>query len=93
MPYSDRGIIYCDKFKKSISIRHALHNIFEKSGVSRDQGKSPNAIVREALEEWCQRHANTKWEPGFFDFEPILDVPNFNEYRKEFKSIDEDPLA
>lgn len=60
--------------------------------VAKIQGKTRNAIVREALEEWYERHAISHWEPGFFDFEPISDLPDFSNYRLEFKPLKEDPL-
>lgn len=35
-----------------------------------------------------------KWEPNFFDFEAVQDVPDFSIYRKDFKAFKEqDPLA
>jgi len=64
------------------------------TNVAHALGKTRNAIVREAIEEWCNKHAPTQWEPGFFDFEPITDCPNFSQYRHEFeKQPSEDPLA
>lgn len=34
------------------------------------------------------------WEPHFFDFEAITDLPDFSMYRKEFKALkNQDPLA
>lgn len=45
---------------------------------------SKNSIVREALEEWINRHnLHSSWPPHFFDFEPIKEVPHFSAYRKE----------
>lgn len=60
------------------------------AAVAKIQGKTRNAIVREAIEEWCERHAISQWEPGFFDFEPIPNTPDFSEYRNEFKTSNED---
>lgn len=37
-------------------------------------------------------HAVTLWEPGFFDFEPIKDCPDFTQYRYELEHPSEDPL-
>jgi hypothetical protein len=54
--------------------------------------RSRNSIVNEALEEWLNKHASTEWPKGFFDFEPINDVPNFKDLRSNLKSFLEDPL-
>lgn len=63
------------------------------SKVSKSLRRSRNSIITEALEEWLDRHASEKWPKGFFDFEPIQDVPDFKSYRKELKKeIFEDPL-
>ncbi len=55
-------------------------------------GKTRNAIFREAIEEWYKNHMNKQWEPGFFDFKPITDCPDFTQYRHELKKPNEDPL-
>lgn len=69
------------------------NNLAERiMAVVQTQGKSRNAIIREALEEWCDRHVSVEWEPGFFDFEPIKNLPDFSHYRTELKSVDDDPL-
>ena len=53
--------------------------------------RSRNSIISEAVEEWLHRHTN-EWPQGFFDFDPIKDVPDFKKYRKDLKKISKDPL-
>lgn len=54
--------------------------------------RSRNSIITEALEEWLDRHSASSWPKGFFDFEPIEDVPDFKKMRGDLKEISEDPL-
>mgnify|MGYP003394651694 CR=1 FL=1 len=54
--------------------------------------RSRNSIISEALEQWLERYQKSKWPKGFFDFEPLEDLPDFKGYRNELKSISEDPL-
>jgi hypothetical protein len=55
--------------------------------------RSRNSIINEALEEWLNTHKKSQWPEGFFDFDPLEDVPNFKQLRKNLKPIAEDPLA
>ncbi len=56
--------------------------------------RSRNSIINEALEEWLDSHSPSQWPEGFFDFDPITDIPDFKELRKELnQDIPEDPLA
>lgn len=56
--------------------------------------RSRNSIVNEALEEWLNKHTQTKWPKNFFNFSPIKDTPDFKSLRKELKeNPSEDPLA
>lgn len=55
--------------------------------------RSRNSIINEAVEEWLDKHNDSQWPKGFFDFEPIHDVPDFKELRKDLTQlISEDPL-
>lgn len=45
-----------------------------------------------ASEEWLEQHASSSWPKNFFDFEPLTDVPDFRQLRKDLKSSSEDPL-
>ena len=68
-------------------------NIGEKvTKTAKSLHRSRNSIISEALEEWLERHSSTKWPSDFFDFEPIQNLPNFKEFRKDLKKLPEDPL-
>jgi len=54
--------------------------------------KSRNAIINEALEEWLNKHSQSSWPEGFFDFSPIEEVPDFKALRKDLGKVSEDPL-
>jgi hypothetical protein len=55
---------------------------------------SRNSILVEALKEWLEKHQTSKWPKGFFDFEPVEDVPDFKALRNDLlNNIKEDPLA
>lgn len=56
--------------------------------------RSRNSIINEAVEEWLDKHYPSQWSKGFFDFDPIRDVPDFKELRRDLNNnILEDPLA
>jgi Ribbon-helix-helix protein, copG family len=75
----------------TIYIRKELANQINK--LCRRFNKSRNSVINEALEHWIQEHETRKWPENFFDFEPIVEVPNFKSLRKEFKEEStEDPL-
>lgn len=55
--------------------------------------RSRNSIITEALDEWLNHHETKNWPKGFFNFEPIHDVPDFKKLRDELtNNIPEDPL-
>lgn len=60
--------------------------------VAKTMHRSRNSIVNEALEEWLNRHASSKWPKGFFDFDPVEDVVDFKEFHRDLKPLLEDPL-
>lgn len=62
--------------------------------IAKNLHRSRNSIINEALDEWVSRHYQSSWPPGFFDFEPIEDVPDFKSLRNDLKNnVKEDPLA
>lgn len=62
--------------------------------VAKKLHKSRNSIITEALEEWLGKYSSAQWPKHFFDFEPVLDVPDFKAMRSDLKPIeDSDPLA
>ena len=60
--------------------------------LAKNQQRSRNSIITEALEEWYRKHSTSTWDPGFFDFAPIEDVPDFKSLRAELDDANEDPL-
>lgn len=60
--------------------------------LSKSLKRSRNSIITEALEEWLNKHTDKPWPKGFFDFEPIEDVPDFEALRKKNKAPTKDPL-
>jgi hypothetical protein len=40
---------------------------------------SRKSIVNEELEDWLNKQASSKWPKGFFDFDPVEDIPNFKD--------------
>lgn len=54
--------------------------------------RSRNSIVNEALEQWLTANSQEQWPKSFFEYDPIEEVPDFESYRKELGSINEDPL-
>jgi hypothetical protein len=52
--------------------------------IAKTMRRSKSSIITEALEEWMEKHTHSRWPKGFFDFEPIDDVPDFKEMRKDF---------
>lgn len=48
------------------------------SHIAKAQRRSHNSIISEALEAWIRENEDDNWPSGFFDFEPIDDVPELN---------------
>ena len=56
--------------------------------------RSRNSIINEAVEKWVDAYYPSQWPKDFFNFEPIDDIPDFKELRKDLTlPIKEDPLA
>lgn len=61
------------------------------SSAVQQEHSSKNAIIREALEEWLERHHPTStWPSHFFDFQAVKEAPDFSETRAELLSPKED---
>ena len=55
---------------------------------------SRNSIITEALRDWLGKHLAAEWPSGFFDFQPLENVPDFKALRKDLaNNVKEDPLA
>jgi hypothetical protein len=76
-------------------------NIYVKKGIgdqvariAKKLHRSRNSIITEALEEWLGKYNNAEWPKHFFDFEPVVDLPDFKAMRSDLKPLDDsDPLA
>lgn len=48
--------------------------------------RNRNSIINEAGEEWLERHCSSEWPKGFFNFNPLTDIPDFHALRKNLKN-------
>lgn len=55
-------------------------------------GKSRNALIREAVEEWLERHDNA-WPEEILAFQGVQDFPAFETARAKLTPPPADPLA
>lgn len=55
-------------------------------------GKSRNALIREAVDEWLARHGDV-WPAELLDFQGVEDFPPFEAARSELAAPSADPLA
>lgn len=56
-------------------------------------GKSKNALIREALNEWFMRHPMIKWPDEIMQHEGVEGFTSFESSRDELQPPKEDPLA
>ena len=56
-------------------------------------GESRNALVRQAVSDWLNRHGKTQWPDVVLAFKGIADVPLFESGRDRLKPPIDDPLA
>jgi len=52
---------------------------------ARDSGKTRNALIREAIEEWLGRRRPAKWPAEVMGFSGIPGIKRFEADRKELK--------
>lgn len=65
----------------------------EQAKASKKLHRIRNSIVNEAVKEWHNNHDYSPWPKDFFDFDPIADVPDFKELRKNLTpNVRADPL-
>ena len=64
-----------------------LNKVAEKAGESR------NALVRQALSEWLNRHDQPQWPGAVMAFKGLPDMVPFESSRDELKPPIADPLA
>jgi metal-responsive CopG/Arc/MetJ family transcriptional regulator len=56
------------------------------------EGKTRNAVIREAIKEWVMRHEVKQWPQSILEFEGIAGAPSFESSRNELLPPKEDPL-
>jgi hypothetical protein len=61
--------------------------------VARQVGESRNALVRQAVSEWLNRHGQPQWPDEVLTFQGMVDVPRFEVGRDMLKPPVADPLA
>ncbi len=55
--------------------------------------KTRNALIREAIDLWLEKHERSSWPDEIIQFEGIEDFPAFETHRHDLKSADKDPFA
>ena len=61
--------------------------------VAKKAGESRNALVRQAVSEWLQRHGRPQWPDEVLTFKGLADMPLFESGRDRLKAPSADPLA
>ena len=61
--------------------------------VAKQEGESRNALVRQAVSEWLNRHGKSQWPDEVLAFKGMADIPRFEASRGRLKPPDADPLA
>lgn len=61
--------------------------------LAKSSGKTRNALIREAIEEWINQQTNPRWPNAILSFSGIKDFPSFESHRKNLNEPTEDPFA
>lgn len=56
-------------------------------------GRKRNAIVREALKEFVEKHSSESWPESVFDFKPSSKLTRFESLRADFLAEREEVFA
>lgn len=75
----------------NIYIEDSLGNYLNQ--YAKQNGKSRNALIREAVKEWVAHHGTKQWPVSVLNFSGVKDMPAFESYRDELLSPKEDPFA
>ncbi|MFN7096239.1 MAG: ribbon-helix-helix domain-containing protein [Gammaproteobacteria bacterium] len=75
----------------NVYIDESLNN--RLSLLIKESGKTRNAIIRDALKDWVERHEHRQWSSAILKFKGIKNAPRFEEHRAELLPLKEDPLA
>lgn len=61
--------------------------------VAQQAGESRNALVRQAVSDWLNRHGKPQWPEEVLAFKGMADAPLFEASRGRLKPPVDDPLA
>ena len=61
--------------------------------VAKKAGESRNALVRQAVSEWLNRHGRPQWPDEVLSFKGMADMPLFEASRDKLTAPPVDPLA
>jgi predicted transcriptional regulator len=61
--------------------------------VAKQAGETRNALIRQAVSEWLQRHGKPNWPDEVLAFKGMADMPLFEASRDRLKPPASDPLA
>jgi ribbon-helix-helix CopG family protein len=61
--------------------------------VAEQAGETRNALIRQAVSEWLNRHGKPNWPDEVLAFKGIADMPLFEASRDRLKPPAADPLA
>jgi hypothetical protein len=65
----------------------------ELAAAAQETGETRNALIRQAVQEWLDRHGKTEWPEAVRGFEGLPEMPPFEENRIQLKPPARDPLA
>ncbi len=57
------------------------------------EGETRNALIRQAVSEWLNRHGKPQWPDEVLAFKGMADMPLFEASRDRLKPPPADPLA
>ncbi len=60
--------------------------------LAKNSGKTRNALIREAIEEWILHQTKPEWPEEILSFKGIKNIPAFESYRKNLKKPKDDPF-
>lgn len=61
--------------------------------MAKQEGESRNALVRQAVSEWLNRHGKSQWPDEVLAFKGMADMPLFEASRDRLRPPASDPLA
>lgn len=61
--------------------------------VAEQAGETRNALIRQAVNEWLNRHGKPSWPDAVIAFKGVANMPPFEASRDRLKPPAADPLA